>query len=394
MEEKKGKILIVDDVAQNIQLIANFLKEDYELAFALRGKEAIHQALNNDFDLVLLDIMMPEVDGFKVCEVLKAEEKTKEVPVIFLTAKTDHQSISRGFELGGVDYITKPFNGSELKARVKTHLELKRSKQALKEKNRELLKSNNIKDKFFSIIAHDLKSPLNTFVSLTALMEENYEDFSEEERKDFLQTMSQHSRQLNKLLNNLLQWSMHQRGDMKVCPEDLFLKTVIEENLKLYHQEIRRKNLRIQTRVEPELKTFGDPSMIQTIFRNLLSNAVKFTPNRGEIHIRGRFDRGQVLVDIEDTGVGIRKERIPHLFQLDQVNATRGENLQQGTGLGLILCREFITFHKGEIQVDSKPDEGTKIRVKLPKKPEFSPKDLRENREEEKEKDENSIGSF
>ncbi|NBG87469.1 hybrid sensor histidine kinase/response regulator [Isachenkonia alkalipeptolytica] len=392
MEEKKGKILIVDDVAQNIQLIANFLKEDYELAFALHGKEAVHQALQNSFDLVLLDIMMPEVDGFKVCEVLKNEEKTKEVPVIFLTAKTDHQSIKKGFDLGGVDYITKPFNGSELKARVKTHMELKRSKEALEEKNRALLESNRIKDKFFSIIAHDLKSPLNTFVSLTALMEENYEDFSEEERKDFLQTMSEHSRQLNKLLNNLLQWSMHQRGDMKVCPEELFLKSVIEENLKLYHQEIRRKKLRVETEVEPGLKVLGDPSMIQTIFRNLLSNAVKFTPNRGEIRIRGRLEQEVVLVDIKDTGVGIRKERIPHLFRLDQVNTTKGTNFQQGTGLGLILCREFVKFHKGEIEVDSQPDEGTKIQVKLPKKPVFSPEDLRENREDEE--NENTIGSF
>lgn len=392
MEEKKGKILIVDDVAQNIQLIANFLKEDYELAFALGGKEAVHQTLQNSFDLVLLDIMMPEVDGFKVCEVLKAEEKTQEVPVIFLTAKTDHQSIKRGFESGGVDYITKPFNGSELRARVKTHLELKRSKEALEEKNRALLKSNGIKDKFFSIIAHDLKSPLNTFVSLTSLMEENYEDFSEEERKDFLRTISEHSRQLNKLLNNLLQWSMHQRGDLKICPEDLFLKNVVEENLKLYQQEIHRKKLRIRAEVEPELKTFGDPSMLQTVFRNLLSNAVKFTPNRGEIHIRGRFDQGEVLVDIVDTGVGIRKERIPHLFQLDQVISTKGTGLEQGTGLGLILCREFVKFHKGEIEVDSKPDEGTKIRVKLPKKPDFSPEDLRDQGEEEK--NENTIGSF
>ncbi len=392
MKEKKGKILIVDDVAQNIQLIANFLKEDYELAFALQGREAVNQALKTPFDLILLDVMMPEIDGFKVCEILKEEEKTKEVPVIFLTAKTDTQSIKKGFECGGVDYITKPFNAVELKARVKTHIRLKWAMETLEEKNDALQRSNRIKDKFFSIIAHDLKSPLNTFVSLTSLMEENYEDFSEEERKDFLQSMCEHSKQLNKLLSNLLQWSMHQQGDLKVRPEELFLESVMEENLKLYQQEICRKKIRLEMEMEAGLKTLGDPSMIQTIFRNLLSNAVKFTPNRGKIEIHGRFQEDKVLVDIVDTGVGIQKERIPHLFSLDQVTSTKGTNYEEGTGLGLVLCKEFVKFHKGEIEVDSRPEEGTKIRVILLKKPKFSTKDLAADKEERK--NENFTGSF
>lgn len=392
MKEKKGKILIVDDVAQNIQLIANFLKEDYELAFALQGKEAVNQALKTAFDLILLDVMMPEIDGFQVCEILKQEGKTQEVPVIFLTAKTDTESIKKGFDSGGVDYITKPFNASELKARVKTHMQLKWAKEALKEKNQALIQSNRVKDKFFSIIAHDLKSPLNTFVSLISLMEENYEDFSEEERKDFLQSMCEHSKQLNKLLNNLLQWSMQQRGDMKVRPEELFLEPVIHENLKLYDQEIHRKKLRIQLDMDPGLKTLGDPSMIQTIFRNLISNAVKFTPNRGVIEIRGRFDAERVLVEIEDTGVGIRKEQIPNLFRLDHITSTKGTNYEEGTGLGLILCREFVKYHKGDIEVESQLDEGTKIRITLPKKPKFSSKDLEEEREATD--NENYTGSF
>lgn len=391
MGEKKGKILIVDDVAQNIQLIANFLKDEYELAFALDGKEALNQAVQTPFDLVLLDIMMPEIDGYQVCRILKGEESTQEVPVIFLTAKTDSESIKKGFESGGVDYITKPFNAGELKARVKTHIQLRWAKEELKRKNEALSQSNRVKDKFFSIIAHDLKSPLNTFVSLTSLMEDNYEDFSEEERKDFLQSICEHSKQLSKLLSNLLHWSMHQRGDMKIRPEEVFLKSVLEENLELYQQEIRRKKLRIQMEMEPGLKTLGDPSMIQTIFRNLLSNAIKFTPNRGAVEIRGRFSEDRVLVDIEDTGVGIRKERIPNLFQLDQVTSTKGTNYEEGTGLGLILCKEFVKFHRGEIEVKSQPREGTKIRVILQKKPEFSLKDLARDEEDE---NENIIGGF
>ncbi len=377
MTDKRGKILIVDDVSKNIQLIANLLKETYDLAFALDGKQAVSQALNNEFDLILLDIMMPEMDGFQVCELLKNEEKTKDTPIIFLTAKTDTESITRGFELGGVDYITKPFNALELKARVKTHLQLKKSREALMEKNRALEEMNTVKDKFFSIVSHDLKSPFNTFLSLVRLMEMSYDEFDEEERKDCLESISTHSEKLYKLLNNLLQWSMHQKGEMKVCPEKLFLESIVRENLSLYKESVERKKLQVKVRIEEGLYVVGDPDMMDTVFRNFLSNAIKFSNQRGLLIVTGKGQNGKVEISIEDTGIGIREEQISNLFRLDQVRTTKGTEMELGTGLGLILCDEFVRFHQGEINVESEKGKGTKVHVTLPKTPEFSPKDIK-----------------
>lgn len=158
-DDKKFSILIVDDVPKNIQMVANVLREEgYQMAFARSGDAALRHTETILFDLILLDIMMPEMNGYEVCEKLKQNPKTKEIPVIFLTAKTDTENVLKGFELGAVDYVTKPFNMSELLARVKTHLELREARQKLQE-------LNATKDKFFSIIAHDLKNPFNALIS-------------------------------------------------------------------------------------------------------------------------------------------------------------------------------------------------------------------------------------
>ena len=147
---KKFNILIVDDASKNIQVVANILKQEgYQMAFARNGKTALSRAETMPFDLILLDIMMPEMDGYEACERLKKNPETKDIPVIFLTAKTDKESVLKGFGLGAVDYVTKPFNAAELLARVKTHLELKLAKEDLRNSRDQLQELNATKDKFF-----------------------------------------------------------------------------------------------------------------------------------------------------------------------------------------------------------------------------------------------------
>jgi len=177
LEQNSGKhsILIVDDVAKNIQLVAKFLThEGYNLFFAQSGESAIKQIAARTFDLILLDIMMPGMDGFEVCRKIKNQDKSKDIPVIFLTAKTDDEVIVKGFDIGGVDYITKPFNPIELIARVKTHLQM-RSREL------ELEELNNTKDTLLSVISHDLRTPFFNIMSIGELLLKNYKNYDEKE---------------------------------------------------------------------------------------------------------------------------------------------------------------------------------------------------------------------
>jgi len=209
-KQSARKILIVDDVARNIQILGNILSSHgFQIAYAQSGKHALSIAQKQNFDLVLLDIMMPEMDGYEVCLKLKSDKKTAEVPVIFLTAKADMESIVKGFETGGQDYITKPFNSAELLARVNTHILLREQKSQLKEMNAhlerkveertvELKKANkllekldNTKSDFLSIISHELRTPLNGVIGLTNLLEDSLMDKGQKEYLNHLKEVSE-----------------------------------------------------------------------------------------------------------------------------------------------------------------------------------------------------------
>ena len=245
------KILIVDDVAKNIQVVGNILQDQkYDIYFANNGPNALRQVENNNFDLILLDVMMPEMDGFETCQKVKQIEHAKDVPIIFLTAKTDIESTVKGFEVGGIDYITKPFNSTELLARIKTHLHLKKANEELVNKNteietqkaeleqinsklllsqKELKELNATKDKFFSIIAHDLKNPLSTLIGFTDILLKNGKTFDKEGIDQIYQMIHNASKQGFSLLENLMEWSRSQTGRLELRHEQFDLKKNVQD---------------------------------------------------------------------------------------------------------------------------------------------------------------------
>lgn len=360
---KDFKVLIVDDVTRNIQVVGSILrKSNYNVAYAQNGERAIELALENDYDLILLDVMMPEMNGFEVCEKLKADEKTKHIPVIFLTAKTDSESILKGFELGGVDYITKPFNSTEMLARVKTHLSLKRTQEELRE-------SNKAKDKFFSILAHDLKNPLGTFRNVTQVLNENYNFLGEDDRKQLIETISQTSSMLYELLENLLNWSRTQTGGIQFNPSELNLAWAVNNNIDLIKSTAANKSIEIVSKVPKDTFVYADTNMVNTVFRNLLTNAIKFTPEKGVVTISTSNHQDNYLrVSIKDTGIGIDENDLDKLFRIDVHHSSFGTHQESGTGLGLILCKEFILKHGGDIWVESIAGNGSVFHFTLPKK--------------------------
>lgn len=359
-ENESRKILIVDDVAKNIQLVANFLtKAGYQINFALDGQSALEHASREKFGLILLDIMMPGMDGFEVCKTLKANPQTSEIPVVFLTAKTDDTSIAKAFEAGSVDYITKPFNPSELLARVKTHLRLRN-------REIELTNLNKTKDVFLSIIGHDLKTPLANIVSLGEILINNIGDATEEEKKELLGDIVESGRQGMWLLENLLSWTRIQTGKITYDPKNLVLQTIIDKNISFISPVAVRKSIQLHSESEPGLIVYTDLNIINTIIRNLLSNALKFTPAGGEVSLKAtKTGNGEIIVYVTDNGIGIEKSRLNDLFKSIGQASTLGTMNEKGSGLGLALVSDLVNEIGARIEVESEIGIGSTFRLFL-----------------------------
>ncbi len=359
--QPKSRILIVDDVPKNIQVVASILKEEgFQMAFAQSGRSALEQARAAGFDLILLDIMMPEMDGFEVCRQLKDDDALKDIPVIFLSAKTDSDSTVRGLQMGAVDYVSKPFNSAELLARVRTHLELKHARERLQE-------MNAAKNKFFSIIAHDLRNPVGALRNMAELLMEKFDTADEEKKRSWVVMLHESTERLCSLLENLLQWSRVQTGRMPCRPESLPVAALVASALSLARIPADQKKVRLSADALSASSVLADKIMAETVVRNLLSNAVKFTPEGGSVQVATRDNGTRVEIAVSDTGVGIGPEDCKKIFRIDSQHTTPGTAGERGTGLGLVLCREFVEQNGGTIRVESKEGTGSTFYVSLPK---------------------------
>ncbi|MAD96897.1 MAG: hypothetical protein CMB99_06165 [Flavobacteriaceae bacterium] len=237
----------------------------------------------------------------------------------------------------------------------------------IKEKdNINLTELNATKSKFFRIIGHDLKGPIGQFIAFFDLIENNYDKLSDKELRKYLKAMKDSSERSYKLLENLLDWARSQTGAIRFKPSQLNIRELIEENTNLLHRQSEVKNIRINTSNIKDGTFTGDRNMVNTIIRNLVSNAIKFTHEGGEVTISNEFHEGNVTISVEDNGIGIRESYLPKLFKIDGGLNTEGTNNEQGTGLGLILCKEFIDQHHGEIKAISTAGLGSLFQFSIP----------------------------
>ncbi len=251
-------------------------------------------------------------------------------------------------------------------------IDLKKAKKTISqqkeelENHREQLKALNAsKDKFFSIIAHDLRNPIAGFLNLTEVLTNNFDVFSEKESKEFIEVMNQASKQLYNLLENLLQWSKSQTGSITYEPKFVSVRKMVDNTIDTLMINIENKSIKININVDEKTIVFVDENMITTVIRNLISNAIKFTHPKGLISIRCVKKDEQVELSVIDNGVGIKKEDQKKLFRIDQHLTTQGTSEERGTGLGLILCKEFIEKNNGKIWVESELNKGSSFKFTL-----------------------------
>lgn len=354
-------ILIVDDIPDNLKVLGDILRgEGYKVRPVTNGLLALQVAQKEIPDIILLDILMPNMDGFEVCKQLKENPLLKEVPIIFISALNDTDDIVKALTMGGVDYIGKPFKDKEVKVRVATHLKIHRQ-------NKELHELNACKDKFFSLIAHDLRSPFNGFLGLTEIMAEELSGMTLEEIREITVNLRSSATSLNRLLENLLIWAQIQRGLIPFYPAVEQLLPIVTESISVVLQSAKNKNIEIHYDVPDDIFVFVDNNQLQTVIRNLVSNSVKFTPNGGIVNITAKStDNNTIEFAIKDTGIGMNSIMVENLFRVDVRTKREGTEGEPSTGLGLILCKDFIEKMGSVIRVESQEGKGSAFYFTLP----------------------------
>ena len=387
-------ILIVDDIVHNIFTLRSLIETHFEanIIEATSGEQVLRILNDRPIDLILMDVMMPGMDGFETARLIKNRPKTTNIPIIFISAFDPTQKLlEKGVAAGGFDYLTKPIDDNQLVYRLKMYLrfikheflmnlylrdlnqklieeiEERKATEVTLQISQDSLKAANLaKDKFFSIIAHDLKNPFNAILGLTTLLIDDYDSFAKEEQKEFLSNIKTTAENTYRLLQNLLEWSQTQTGKIQFVPRQFFLYSMIMEIIALVKPSADNKEISLEMNVGKDIQVFADQNMIDTIIRNLLLNAIKFTNPKGAVIINVDQLGTMVEVSVVDTGIGISKENIDKLFKIDSTTVSYGTAGEQGTGLGLILCKEFIEKNSGMIQVESKEGYGSTFKFTLP----------------------------
>lgn len=364
------KILIVDDVVSNVLLLKVLLKnEKFKTVTASDGLEAIQQAEKELPDLILLDVMMPQMDGFETAMHLKNNPATAGIPIIFLTALNSTQDIVKGFQAGANDFITKPFNKEELLVRVNHQISLVAAKKLILERTEELRKTIVGRDKLYSVIAHDLRSPLASIKMVLNMMVLGLsEDVIGKEMYQMLQMVNHSTEDVFSLLDNLLKWTKSQIGKLNVVYQDFRIDEVVEGVLDIFSLVSKSKNIQLVNDSIDTVTVHADVDMVKTILRNLLSNALKFSYEGSQIIIGSQVETDKVIVSVKDSGKGMSAEDKEKLLKTETHFSRYGTNHEEGSGLGLLLCQDFAIKNGGDLWFESEEGKGSTFFFSIPLK--------------------------
>lgn len=364
------KILIVDDVLSNVFLLKVLLtNENFTIATANNGQQALEQVDKESPDLILLDVMMPGMSGFEVAQRLKENPNTAEIPIIFLTALNSTTDIVQGFQVGANDFISKPFNKEELIIRVSHQVSLVAAKRLILSKTEELERTIAARDKLYSVIAHDLRSPMGSIKMVLNMLILNLPiEKIGHEMYDLLTQANQTTEDVFALLDNLLKWTKSQIGKMNVVFQDVNLVEVVDSVIEIFKMVASVKKVAIRVETPKQMFVYADIDMLKTVIRNLLSNALKFSHEGSEIILKIEQTDDKVVVSVQDYGCGISEEGQQKLLHADTHFSTYGTNNEEGSGLGLLLCQDFVLKNNGKLWFTSQEGEGTTFSFSLPLK--------------------------
>jgi len=365
--DRLGTVLAVDDEPANLDLISRRLAAlGCGVLRASSGEQALAIAEREHPDLILLDVMMPGIDGWETCRRLKANAQTTSIPVIFVTAKDQTDDVVTGFEAGGVDYVAKPFEPVELAARVRSALFTKRLQDELRASNQELIKVERSRQELIGMLGHDIRNLANSVVAFLQLVGMGQLDPSRPEFAELLGLSESNVSEMLRMVNALLDVYKLEEGRLEAVPQAIRLEELARKSISQVKPEARAKNISVTSDVGDAI-VFVDDGLVVRVLTNLLANAVKHTPSGGKVHVEARkADEGTdfVRIRVSDTGPGITNEDAPNVFDRFYQGGT-GRS-RGGTGLGLAFCRLAVALHGGTIRVANPGQPGAMIDLTLP----------------------------
>ena len=365
----KANILIVDDTPNNLRLLSSMLtKQGYEVRSAISGSMALMAIHTVPLDLILLDINMPQMNGYEVCQQLKADPQTCEIPVIFLSALGEPINKVKAFQVGGVDYITKPFQVEEVLARVENHLMLRRMQIELQQAKAEALRAleqeqelNRLKSEFVSMISHDFRMPLTSIQGFSELLRYGGEKVTPERRERYFDKIDAAIEHLLYLLDEVLIIGSIEAGKTLYQPTATDLKQFCHDLCEtLQPSGDRTIQLTCTNCGQVEI----DPILLHRILTNLLSNALKYSPGQTDVIFNAWCNEQETVFEIVDQGIGIPLDNQQHLFKTFYRCSNVGQ--VKGTGLGLAVVKKCLDICGGAIELISQEGQGTTARVRLP----------------------------
>jgi two-component system, sensor histidine kinase and response regulator len=364
-----GVILAVDDTPANLRVLVESLSPSgYEVLVATDGQSALETARYALPDLILLDVLMPGMDGFQTCRVLKQSADTARIPVIFMTALTETEDKVRAFEAGAVDYITKPFEQAELLARVSTHITLARLRRDLEVRNSQLEELNRLKNEFMGMAAHDVRNPLSSVLVCAELIESILETASPDRVKQFLRQISSAATRINDIITNLLDVNAIDSGQrrLQIGTHDLggILQRIVDQNT--HKAGAKSIVLHFEPPASP-LPALVDAGAAEQVVDNIVSNAIKYSPSGRNVFVGLAAGDTAVRIQVRDEGPGIPKEDQAKMYGKFCRLTPKPTGGEPSTGLGLWIVKELTESMHGSIRCESEVGRGTTFTVEWPR---------------------------